>query len=84
MDYWIENGCSPEKMTLGFGSYGRAFRSNNGGTPQRLQPGNSRGVQGQYTKEDGYVGYFEVCNWDDRNRVQNGLLMVVVGRRLST
>ena len=71
MDYWIEKGCSPEKMTLGFGAYGRAFRGTgmvHGGTPKRLEPGNSVGVQGPYTKEDGYVAYFEVCNWDDRNR----------------
>ena len=74
MDYWIENGCNPAKMTLGFGAYGRAFRGTNGGTPQRLQPGNSRGVQGQYTKEDGYVAYFEVCDWDARNRAPTNRL----------
>ena len=40
---WIDRGCDPEKMTLGLGAYGRAFRSTSG-RPERLQPGNSKGT----------------------------------------
>ena len=49
-DHWINNGCDPHKMTMGFGAYGRVFKSLSG-IPKRLEPGTARGIQGPYTKE---------------------------------
>ena len=42
-NYWINNGCSREKLMLGLGTYGRAFRlvnaNNNGlGAPTSSLP----------------------------------------------
>ena len=62
IDYWIERGCTASKMTVGLGAYGRVFKATSG-TAARLQPGTSRGVQGPWTKEDGYMAYNEMCNW---------------------
>ena len=49
-DHWIKNGCDPHKMTMGFGAYGRVFKSLSG-VAKRLEPGTARGIQGPYTQE---------------------------------
>lgn len=63
MENWIAKGCDPKKMTMGLGAYGRVFKST-GDKNERTFPGTAKGVQGQYTKEDGYFAYFEICNWE--------------------
>lgn len=40
---WIARGCSPSKMTLGLGAYGRTFKTLSG-INQRLQPGTASGT----------------------------------------
>jgi chitinase len=63
VDYWIEKGCPANKMTLGLGAYGRVFKAT---TPEvdRLAPGTTSGVRGTFTREDGYMSYYEICNWN--------------------
>ena len=55
IDYWIDNGCTASKMTVGLGAYGRVFKAINGGKAERLQPGTAEGVKGPFTKEDGEI-----------------------------
>ena len=31
---------------------------------ERLSPGTTKGVRGTYTREDGYMSYYELCQWD--------------------
>ena len=66
-------------MTLGLGAYGRAFRSTSGRPERLQPGNSNGsiilisifiymfklflGVQGMYTKEDGYMAYFELCKW---------------------
>jgi len=60
-NYWVDNGCPKEKMNIGMASYGRHFKladaNDNGvGAPTDGSPPN-----GTYTKETGFLAYFEVC-----------------------
>jgi len=45
----------------GLGAYGRVFKAT--GRVDRLEPGTAKGVRGTYTREDGYMSYYELCNW---------------------
>ena len=63
VDYWIEKGCPANKLTLGLGAYGRVFKATTSEV-DRLQPGTTSGVRGTYTREDGYMAFHEICNWD--------------------
>lgn len=63
VDYWIEKGCPAHKLTLGLGAYGRVFKATTDKV-ERLSPGTTKGVRGTYTREDGYMSYYELCQWD--------------------
>lgn len=63
VDYWIASGCPAKKLTLGLGAYGRVFKATTS-VVDRLAPGTAKGVKGTYTREDGYMSYYEICNWD--------------------
>ena len=39
VENWIAQGCAPEKMTLGLGSYGRGWKAL--GEPERMAAGDS-------------------------------------------
>jgi len=60
--YWIDKGAPPSKITLGLGTYGRSFKlvdiNNNGiGTQANGDP-----PAGPYTKESGFLSYYEICD----------------------
>ena len=62
LDYWINKGFPPNKIVLGFATYGRAFglkdANNNGlGAPNGPKPS-----KGKYTREAGFLSYYEICN----------------------
>ena len=75
--YWIEKGCSPSKLVMGLGLYGRTFRlasaaNNKIGAPA-VGPGLISfiifsfiqeillGAAGLYTGEPGFLAYYEIC-----------------------
>lgn len=61
MNYWIAGGCPREKLILGMALYGRCFRlvdpDNNG----IGAPANGPCKNGTYTREAGFLAYFEVA-----------------------
>ncbi|XP_048208099.1 oviduct-specific glycoprotein [Perognathus longimembris pacificus] len=61
MNYWRKLSAPPEKLIMGFPTYGRTFRllkaSENGLHAAAMGPGTS----GQYTKQAGFLAYYEVC-----------------------
>ena len=68
VDYWMKLGAPAKKLALGMGTYGRTFTladpKNNGlGALSR-----QAGQRGQYTREGGFLSYYEIC--------QMGLTMV--------
>jgi chitinase len=76
VNYYLEHGVPPNKLVVGFPFYGRTFLINNGNNTGSLreekmlrdakfraglhQHADSKGFQGPYTKEDGFLGYNEV------------------------
>ena len=64
IDYFLSQGVSPDKLVLGLPLYGRTFLLND--TDQAgsglLKASQSKGFQGPFTKEDGFLGYNEVLN----------------------
>ena len=61
VDYWVKHGMPPSKIALGMAIYGQAFKlvnpANNGlGAAASGDP-----PAGQYTKESGFLSYYEIC-----------------------
>ncbi|KAF5891511.1 acidic mammalian chitinase-like, partial [Clarias magur] len=58
VSYWLSKGASPEKLLLGFPTYGRTFRL----TSSLMGPGaptNGPADAGPYTRDAGYWSYYE-------------------------
>jgi len=83
IDNWIALGADPKKMALGLPAYGRTFKLAGSETgymaPCELgSNGLYSGQAGPYTREGGYLAYYEVCErlksgwtsvWDDEGKV---------------
>ena len=63
VQYWIENGAPPEKLMLGLGLYGRAFKLENNDVylPGSNSTEKPAGKMGRFTREPGFLSYYEIC-----------------------
>jgi len=65
LDYWINKGFPPNKIALGLATYGRAFKlkdaANHGLGAPKADWSNPR--RGPYTREPGFLAYYEICNY---------------------
>lgn len=59
VDYLIKLGASPSKIVIGIPFYGRTFITSHEGNFD--DPSNDVGFQGVYTRENGFMGYNEIC-----------------------
>jgi len=59
--YLLEKGADPAKTVLGVPLYGRAFTLVNPNSYEMGAPAKSTSFQGPYTREDGFMGYNEIC-----------------------
>lgn len=59
--YLLEKGAKPEKTVLGVPLYGRAFSLQNPNSNRMGAPAKDTSFQGPYTREDGFMGYNEIC-----------------------
>ncbi|XP_043572528.1 acidic mammalian chitinase-like, partial [Chiloscyllium plagiosum] len=60
--YWIQNGLPANKMIIGFPTFGRTFtlKSSNASVGSAaIGPG----PPGNYTKEAGFLAYYEICDF---------------------
>ncbi|CAF5051020.1 unnamed protein product, partial [Rotaria sp. Silwood1] len=60
--YWLSKGCSANKLNLGLAMYGRSFTLTN--DSNSISVGTETiggGLAGPYTKENGTLAYFEIC-----------------------
>ncbi|KAL6081440.1 hypothetical protein STEG23_030012 [Scotinomys teguina] len=66
MDYWRKLGAPADKLIMGFPAYGRTFQlleeSKNGLWAASTGPASP----GDYTKQAGFLAYFEVCSFIQR------------------
>ncbi|KAL7640813.1 UNVERIFIED_CONTAM: hypothetical protein RMT77_009088 [Armadillidium vulgare] len=59
--YYLSQGAPPEKFVLGLGLYGRTFLLTNSSNPGIGAPARKSAFAGPYTREDGFLGYNEIC-----------------------
>lgn len=57
---WARLGAPKEKLIIGMPTYGRSFTLSNTGRYKVNSPATSGGKEGVYTKEGGFLAYYEV------------------------
>ncbi|KAJ7332998.1 hypothetical protein JRQ81_015178 [Phrynocephalus forsythii] len=60
MKYWKDNGAPPEKLMMGFATYGRSFKLSSADTGVGASASGG-GSAGAYTRQSGILAYYEVC-----------------------
>ncbi|KAH8299319.1 hypothetical protein KR044_000387, partial [Drosophila immigrans] len=65
IDYWIQQGAPPEKLVLGLGFYGHTYQLADNSQTSPGSPSKGDGAAGPYTRQNGFLGYMEICvnNW---------------------
>lgn len=57
---WVKLGAPKEKLIIGMPTYGRSFTLSNSANFRVHSPANGGGKAGEYTKESGFLAYYEV------------------------
>uniref|UniRef100_UPI0037E712F0 acidic mammalian chitinase-like n=1 Tax=Semicossyphus pulcher TaxID=241346 RepID=UPI0037E712F0 len=76
MKYWEKKGAPLEKLLVGFPTYGRTFRTSSAANGVGA-PVSGPASAGPYTREAGYLSYYEICtflqggsvHWFDEQKV---------------
>lgn len=58
--YWLSKGCPKEKLILGMAFYGRGFKLADSQKTEIGSPSSGSSKAGKYTKEAGFLSFFEV------------------------
>lgn len=75
---WVKMGAPKEKLVIGMPTYGRSFTLANLSKHGVNSPATGGGKEGVYTKESGFLAYYEICEmllngavyvWDDEMKV---------------
>ncbi|XP_071870555.1 chitinase 7 [Bombus fervidus] len=75
---WVRLGAPKEKLIIGMPTYGRSFTLSNVSNFRVHAPASGGGKAGEYTKESGFLAYYEICEmlqngaayvWDDEMKV---------------
>jgi len=78
-NYWHAQGCPKEKLIIGMAMYGRGFRLTEPNNHGFGAPAKGPSTAGQYTREAGFMSYYEICandglnkDWQDEHMVPYG------------
>ncbi|XP_027204331.1 chitinase 7 isoform X2 [Dermatophagoides pteronyssinus] len=80
---WINKGASREKIVVGLPTYGRSFTLASPNLTDIGDPAIKGGLPGMYTKESGFLSFFEICDmlkmgatlvWDNEQMVPYAFL----------
>ncbi|XP_071534026.1 probable chitinase 2 [Panulirus ornatus] len=71
---YLDSGAPPHKLLLGVGLYGRTFLLSDITNPGISSPSLPTAFAGPYTREDGFLGYNEIC---EKQRTESGDWTVV-------
>lgn len=75
---WVKSGAPREKLIIGMPTYGRSFTLANPAKHGPNAPATEGGKAGEYTKESGFLAYYEICEllnngavyvWDEEMKV---------------
>ncbi len=70
MKYLLESGASPDKLVLGVQFAGYTFELADRNLHEIGSVSYGSGLRGPYTREDGLIGYNEVC-WVIQLKISN-------------
>ncbi|XP_052068084.1 acidic mammalian chitinase-like isoform X1 [Mytilus californianus] len=59
---WLNGGTPKQKLILGMAFYGRSYRLRNTAETGLGAPTMGQGTAGRYTKENGFLSYYEICS----------------------
>ncbi|KAH9502496.1 hypothetical protein Btru_068845 [Bulinus truncatus] len=59
--YWVQKGAPKEKLNIGLATYGRSFTLSDPNRHEVGDPAPSPGQAGQFTREAGFLAYYEIC-----------------------
>ena len=62
VQYWISKGMEPSKIAMGIPTYGRSFILASSAVAP-LSPATGPGTRGPLTGDDGFLAYYEICNY---------------------
>ncbi|XP_072419785.1 chitinase-3-like protein 1 isoform X2 [Chiloscyllium punctatum] len=60
--YWKDKGADRKKLLVGIPTYGRSFTLSSSNSNVGA-PANGPGPKGKYTKEDGFLANYEICDF---------------------
>uniref|UniRef100_A0A8C0IDK4 GH18 domain-containing protein n=1 Tax=Bubo bubo TaxID=30461 RepID=A0A8C0IDK4_BUBBB len=70
MNYWKSNGAPAEKLLVGFPTYGHNFNLQNPSDTAVGAPVTGAGPAGPYTRQAGFLAYYEICTFLDSGATQ--------------
>lgn len=62
VQYWLDKGMPCQKIALGMATYGRSFKLQDPNNNGLGAPANGKATPGNYTREPGFLSYYEICN----------------------
>ncbi|XP_006217893.2 oviduct-specific glycoprotein [Vicugna pacos] len=68
MNYWRNLGVPPQKLLMGFPTYGRTFRLLKASKNELRAEAVGPASPGKYTKQAGFLAYYEVCSFVQSGR----------------
>jgi len=73
-NYWVAGGASKDKLNIALAAYGRGFTLMDSTENGYNAPVSGPSTAGQYTREAGFLAYYEVCGrgtrvWDTEAKV---------------
>ncbi|NXN25017.1 CHIA chitinase, partial [Nycticryphes semicollaris] len=70
MNYWKNNGAPAEKLLVGFATYGHNYILQNPSNTAVGAPATGPGPAGPYTRQAGFLAYYEICTFLDSGATQ--------------
>ncbi|KFQ58310.1 Acidic mammalian chitinase, partial [Pelecanus crispus] len=70
MNYWKSNGAPAEKLLVGFPTYGHNFNLQSSSDTAVGAPTSGPGPAGPYTRQAGFLAYYEICTFLDSGATQ--------------
>ncbi|XP_050301740.1 mucin-4-like isoform X2 [Anthonomus grandis grandis] len=61
--HYLKLGADPNKLVLGIPTYGRSYTLFNPDAYEIGSPADGPGNMGEYTRENGYLAYYEICEY---------------------
>ncbi|ELU03375.1 hypothetical protein CAPTEDRAFT_99042, partial [Capitella teleta] len=68
-DYWVSQGCAKSKLVIGMPMYGRGFTLRDPDQNGFGAPADGPSPSMEYTREAGFLSYYEICTLSNVTRV---------------